>query len=251
VTNDLTKKDYWDERQKNSQFKSLMQCASENEWAEKVSKKIDLSKNYNTLEIGCNPGYATLAIYNYINGVANGVDFNEHDQSFINNLESNKIKIGDLYRCDVRDLKGASKYDFVFSCGFIEHFKNYDEMIKIHSDLLDNDGLLVIAVPNFRYLQYLYHWIFDREDLRMHNIEVMDPIILAEILSEAKMKVIEFGYAGKLRFWNYSTSGGAVARLGKRIFSKLVRVTAVLVSKFLPFESKYYSPWIYIIASKK
>jgi len=49
------------------------------------------------------------------------------------------------------------KFDIVASFGFIEHFTNWVEILESHISLLNNNGYLIVEVPNF--IGPFQHWL--------------------------------------------------------------------------------------------
>ena len=52
-------------------------------------------------------------------------------------------------KTELGEVKG-SKYDVITLWHVLEHLPNLEEQIKNISSLLNNDGVLIIAVPNFK-----------------------------------------------------------------------------------------------------
>jgi hypothetical protein len=62
----------------------------------------------------------------------------------------------------------------VYSLGFIEHFLETDLVIEKHLNLLKENGLLLVGMPNFRGINKLFLKILVPNLLSKHNIKVMD-----------------------------------------------------------------------------
>lgn len=253
MENDITRKEYWDDRQKNLQVRRTKECAIESEWAAATYKEIKFSDNSpkKMIEFGCNPGHSTLALLHYLDFEASGVDFNKHDRSFKNNVLENQKKIGKVYNCDVRKFVPEEKFDLVFSCGFVEHFNDYVDIIKLHTIPVKENGYVLIVVPNFKKIQWLYHALFDAKDLSNHNLKSMNPKEIEKALTGEGFEVVKSGYAGYLRFWNYSQEGGFFKRFLIKLVSKLVRTLSLLIGRIIKKESSLFSPWVYVLAKKK
>jgi hypothetical protein len=96
----------------------------------------------------------------------------------------------------------------VTSFGFVEHFNNYEEVIVKHCELVAPNGYLIITMPNFRYMQWLYHWMFDRANLRIHNTDVMNLATLDRIMAAQGLERVFSGYLGGLTLWRESKLRG-------------------------------------------
>ena len=57
----------------------------------------------------------------------------------------NHLVCSDLYNPPFRE----ESFDLVYSLGVIEHFKNPENVISKHLDMVKSNGLVVITVPNF------------------------------------------------------------------------------------------------------
>ena len=144
------------------------------------------------------------------------------------------FKIGHFEKKDIRDIDYSKKYDIVFSSGFIEHFKDFDNIIKIHTDLVNKGGYLYITTPNFAgYIQNILHRLLDKKNYNDHYIPSMNPIKWKKIIEEQNFNVVEYGYLGGFNFWIDNKN------IIPRIISKIIRIT--LCWDFLP-NTKAYSP---------
>lgn len=74
------------------------------------------------------------------------------------------------YQCDIREFSPPTPYDVACSFGLVEHVSDPMSMLSEHNRLLRRGGLMVVIVPNFRNVQFLYHWLFDRLDLLRHDL---------------------------------------------------------------------------------
>jgi SAM-dependent methyltransferase len=154
------------------------------------------------------------------------------------------FNIGELRQGDVYDLSFEKKYDVVFSSGFIEHFTNFEEIIKTHCELVNESGYVFITTPNFAgFIQKKLHSIFDKENLNKHYLPSMNPNKWAEILKKQGFDIINMGYMGGFDFW----VGDQKRSFSQRLIIKAIRIFLPL--RWLP-NSRSYSPEIYVIAQK-
>jgi len=130
----------------------------------------------------------------------------------------------------------------VFSMGFIEHFENVQDVIERHIRLLSENGKLLIILPNFRGLNGCVQWLFDRKNLRSHNLESMKRDKLNEILKHSGLKTWNVDYTRKPMVWLEPKPG-----LLNAIMRKLVKGFSYFI-KLFPFKSRLFSPYIIISA---
>lgn len=249
---DLTEKEYWDARQEDVAARSSSDCAKDSEWADRVAPLIrfDAPGPRRMLEFGCNPGHSSLALLHHLDLEAHGVDFNKHDQRFRASILKNHKRLGRVHTADVRQFHTEERFDLVFSCGFVEHFHDFEYIAGLHAQPVAPGGYALVVVPNFRGLQWVYHSLFDGPDLAQHNLASMDVARLSEALEAQGLSIQASGYAGPLRFWNYCADGGLLRRMFVRVTSKLVRMAATVVACTIPVESRWSSPWIYVLARR-
>ena len=121
-----------------------------------------------------------------------------------------------------------------------------------HHQLAEVGGLIVIVLPNFKYIQWIYHYIFDNKDLRMHNVDIMNLETFTDFSRRFNHEILYLGYVGKLRFWNVDLSGSKTIVYIRRILSRVVRdFSNKILSKILLPNVKYYAPWIVYVGKKR
>jgi SAM-dependent methyltransferase len=133
------------------------------------------------------------------------------------------------------------KYDLVYSLGLIEHFADTKRMIEIHASALNENGVLLIGIPNFRGINGVFQRIFDRENYAKHNIDCMDPKLLERLCRELGFRDVHAWYHMKFGVWlEDPESKSRVARMAERAvtfagkaFFRVVPVTGKLGSPFL------------------
>lgn len=119
------------------------------EKVERITNKSNFN-NSNILEIGCGDGLVLekfSEIYNDIN--TTGIDISEYAiKSAINKkIKNSSFEIGDARNLKIND----NIYDLVYSIGLIEHFKEFEDVMKCIEEkkrVLKKGGIAVIMVPN-------------------------------------------------------------------------------------------------------
>ncbi|MBO9636061.1 MAG: class I SAM-dependent methyltransferase [Chitinophagaceae bacterium] len=243
----LTTKEFWDASYTQSDFFDQGDHAV----ADFLNKYLDNGSSKTSLELGSFPGsfLPTIGRKGYR---LFGVDYNDRNVNDLPQwLRSQNLAVGEFVSGDLFDFiaKNNQQFDLVCSFGLIEHFENYDELIKLHLSLLKPGGKLIITTPNFRgWLQYWPHKFFDAYNLSKHYVPSMNPGKWKKILIGEGAEVAYAGYFGDYAFW--------VDREQKRsaINKKLLRVTEWSIfqlRKILWFQSSAFSAFCGIVATKK
>jgi len=123
-------------------------------------------------EVGCYPGSYLLYLCKTFGYVANGIDQTPFVRSRLPAyFEEHGVEVDQLWHDDFMILQTDRKFDVVCSFGFLEHFRNFGEIIERHMSLVATGGLLIISCPNFRGLQLaragmtpLYHGYYRTAD---------------------------------------------------------------------------------------
>ena len=250
--NNLTNSSYWGEKQHNldiandEKFKRM----TDFEWLPIIEPYLKKFEGKKFIELGCSPGLASAAIGKRVSFDFHGVDFSPESLLYLINLERIGVRNAKLYKTDLMTFKEDYLFDVVASFGLLEHFTDIQLIFKQHDRLLKPGGLCVVVIPNLRKIQYIYHYIFNRDDLLRHNLNAMNPDIFNGLASQHRQKILYLGYVGKLRFWNVELKGIKIARILKRIASKIVREAAFWGGIILPKDHPIYAPWIVYIGKK-
>ena len=86
-------------------------------------------------EVGCFPG-RYLAVLGQKGWELNGLDLTPHLPHMVNWLKQQDFKTGTFSISKFEEVDQNKQYDLVYSCGFIEHFTNYEEIIRLHTSLV-------------------------------------------------------------------------------------------------------------------
>lgn len=201
-------------------------------------------------EIGCCPCRFLTYMGVKKKYIINGIDYSDGMTERLDKwLRSCNQKVGKVYRGDFFEMNDSKKYDFVYSCGFIEHFENYKKVISMHVPLVKKGGYLVITTPNFRgRFQYMAHKILDRENLERHNIASMNPEQWKRVLEKEHFKILYCGYFGGIDFWvSNKQERGKIEKNILNIFKWFVEKAKKKNLK----DSREWSPYIGIVAVKE
>ncbi|AZZ36200.1 hypothetical protein CIK05_05135 [Bdellovibrio sp. qaytius] len=165
----------------------------------------------------------------------------------INGLNSGDIKIieGDLF-----ELVPPRKFDVVFSAGFIEHFKNVDDVFHKHVEFMKDGGTLYMSVPNFKGISgYAQKW-FDKANYDVHNIDVMEKSVFEKMSQKHNLKIKYLDYYGRPNMWlDHPEQAGVFARKFVGISNIILRYAyKFLNGRFMT--GRQLSPFIILIAEK-
>ena len=200
------------------------------------------------LEIGGFPGYYAIYFAKYWNYQSTLLDF-VVDLKVIKKL----IKINGLNQQDIKTIKEdffhyqpATKYDLVFSKGFIEHFEDTEDVIARHWKFVKRGGMMIINLPNFIGINGIYQLIHDPVNLNAHNLTSMDFSRLKAAVKRLKPQKFSVVYEGGVLVW--------LERLGTRswmtrVMTYILGIIGLAMSK-IGIRGRFVSPHIFIIAEK-
>jgi len=206
----------------------------------------DLDLKGDLLEVGGFPG--RYAIYfNKIKKLRVTILDKYIDIDIINKMERlNDLAEGTIKTCqgDFLTYNFEKTFDIVCSFGLIEHFDNTELALKKHIALLKNNGTLLVNIPNFRGLNGLIQFYFDKRNFNAHNTRSMDLDLLKEICERNNLVQIKVFYYGKPRLW---LETDAKVKSGTR---KIIELSSKIISR-IPFsKNRFLAPYIFIIAKK-
>ena len=197
------------------------------------------------LEIGCFPG-RYLSVIGRLGYQLYGVDLAEKLPLLESWLKQNDYHTGTFWHEDFFSFDPGIKFDLVMSLGFIEHYRNWEEVLRRHFHLVREGGMIILEAPNFPgTVQKLIHRHLDRKNFEQHFLEAMDPDRWCQVLRESGFEIIFSGYTGKFDFWVQEEERGTLSRFILRLL-RCVRPAASL----LPGGKKSYSPYAVVLARK-
>lgn len=152
------------------------------------------------LEIGCAPGKMLAWVAHDLGAEVSGLDYSARGVAFARQLFDALGLKGDI-RCE--DLAATTfrrgSFDVVFSAGVIEHFDDPGPIVRQHVDLVKPGGVALITIPNYSGVYRRLQNRFDRENLAIHNLAIMNPAGLRQL---APPDVSAKAYpAGRLSPW--------------------------------------------------
>ena len=201
------------------------------------------------IELGGFPGYYAVFLKKYLNLDVTLLDYFVHQPITEELLKTNGLTADSIriIETDLFSYTSPVQYDLVLSCGLIEHFNDTADIINRHIAFVKPGGTLFITLPNFKAVNGWFQRKFDKDNYDKHNINCMDPELLANICKAAGLEVVQARYFGKFSLWleNEKEKSFSV-----RLFKKLMWVTGKLFAKVFAFDSKQLSPYIILEAKK-
>ena len=236
-----------------------------NYWESKTGLSVNIPANYlfhkelaaiiktqdikTAIELGGFPGYYAVFLKKHFNLDVTLLDYFVHQPVTHSLLQANGLKDSDIQiiETDLFNHKETKQYDLVLSCGLIEHFNDTADIIKRHVDFVKPGGTLFITLPNFKALNGWFQKSFDKDNYDKHNINCMDPELLADICRKAGLEVKQAKYFGYFSLWleNEKEKPAAV-----QLFKKAVWMAGKVFTKIIPFNSRQLSPYIILEAKK-
>ncbi len=214
-----------------------------------LAEIVEKNKVKTAIELGGFPGYYAVFLKKYLKLDVTLLDYFVHQPITDKLLNTNGLAKNDIHiiETDLFNYTPTHQYDLVLSCGLIEHFNDTADIIKRHISFLNPGGTLFITLPNFNALNGWFQKNFDQENYNKHNINCMNPALLATICKEAGLEVVQSRYFGKFSLWLENEKQKSA---GLRLLKKSIWLSGKLFSKIFPFDSKQLSPYIILEAKK-
>jgi 2-polyprenyl-3-methyl-5-hydroxy-6-metoxy-1,4-benzoquinol methylase len=239
----LTTREFWTAENPQFRFKRHSSHAIYN----LIREYIPENKEGNCVEIGSFPG-PFLTVFGELGYTLNGIDFHpKNERELARWLKREGYKTGEFKTIDFYEFTTSNRFDVVSSFGFIEHFKNYKEIILKHIELVNETGYLVITTPNFRgWIQKWLHKTYDKTNLSFHNLESMQPEVWASLLTENGFEIKYKGYFGGFLFWKSAEPMSLLKRKSLWIIERVIQ----RLRKVLWFQSASFSGYCGIVAKR-
>jgi len=205
------------------------------------------------LEIGCYPGRNLVFLHKEFGFRPIGVDYTVLMNRVAELFREQAVPEYRLFNCDLMELPLDVTADIVVSVGFVEHFLNWNEVIARHVVHASPGGLIVIVVPNFRYLQYHMHNLFDREILRRHVLSAMDPAALSRALEACGVRTLGATYWETFDWWCETEPPSVLQKRLKRKLAWLARKVKRCLSwcGWDRIPNRWLSPWIVVVGRRQ
>lgn len=141
-----------------------------------IINQVNISK---VLELGPGPGALAQEIYKKVN---NELEYHLVDKPIAKQIFEQKQYRGKFFVKDMSeglDIKGLDgDYHMIIANDFLEHIFNPSHIVRQSYNLLIDDGLFFVSVPNWRMgHNWIYRGLFDYDNWRLfmeyHNFEFL------------------------------------------------------------------------------
>lgn len=175
-------------------------------------------------------------------------DINESEAFFdYVGIEYGELINDDFWAVHKNYVQQGKKFNVVCSFGFIEHFNNWRDVLRMHCDLVEDNGFLIITAPNFRgIIQKILHTLFDMPNLKLHVLDAMQPIEWGGIAEEKGFSLIYQGYAGGFEFWG---NGAFLGKFRGLLLSVVCKICNKIRKK-IKYNHKSYSAYCILVVKK-
>lgn len=235
----LSEKDFWEKEWQHERDYTTFPFR-------KVVERYLPKKPLTYFEVGCAPG-TIMAFFSKVYGYhVSGIDYCDPTvtKQYLQELDvAFEMTHGDFtaYHSD-------RTYDVVASWGFVEHFHNFEEIIKKHKELVRPGGYLIIELPSLKYANYWIYRLFNPELLKIHNLRAMSLKALRESVQEGFE--IVYGDYYKTSMFQFNPENH---ELLKRPFVKVFFLIMHKLMRLLRIDNipnRFFSPYIVFIARK-
>ncbi|RZK78911.1 MAG: methyltransferase domain-containing protein [Pedobacter sp.] len=218
-------------------------------FSKELGRIIKERKVQKAIELGGFPGYYAVFLKKYFQLEVTLLDYFVHEPVTNELLKANGLKPEDIHivETDLFNYTPEQQFDLVLSCGLIEHFNDTADIINRHIAFVKPGGTLFITLPNFKAVNGWFQRNYDRENYDKHNIDCMDPVLLANICKRAGLEVVQSRYFGRFSVW---LENEAQKSFTTRLLKKTIWIGGKVLTKVIPFDSKQLSPYIILEATK-
>jgi len=195
------------------------------------------------VEIGAMPGNHLVYFHKEYAYRVTGIDYCSDVSPVAKTMALNGISDYSLVNADIFTLSDGTRYDVVFSTGFVEHFEDYRGVIALHAGMVKDGGYLLVTVPNTKYLHKLLMRTFCPAMLAIHRTYLMDRHVLRAIAESMGFETLHCDYLRTFRpFYPLPYPAAFVTR----VVNKLLRL-----ANLDRIPNRFASPYLYLVAKKR
>jgi SAM-dependent methyltransferase len=243
----LTDAAYWDEHHPPIEAAILSDAPHNNEYLYPIlDRHFTAGEGRKTIfEVGFVPGQGLRKLADRYKLTPFGSDFCAEVEDAAKVLTAlypqSKFFHHDVGSSDVSESMGV--YDIVYSGGLIEHFDDFETVIRRHLQLLEVGGLLLISTPNLSASRYALWKLLDPRLAAAHNPAATRLASVSAAIERCGGELLERGYFGVPHIWLEHPTHPLFAKLIVRGFSALGATVRA--------PERVWSPFVYWIAKKK
>ena len=245
----LTDKEFWLHYWESHRADVVVEVPEKNMLSPIFEQVISQHKSKTSCELGGFPGTYSIYLRRKYGLETTLVDYVIHPEILQDVLKINALQAADLgvIEADIFNYEPQTTYDLVFSIGLIEHFESTEKVISLHIPYIKPGGNLVIFLPNFRGMNGWFQRTFDRENYDKHNISSMDVDLLRNICTNLGLQDVQVQWFGRFGIWLEREHEKS---LFARILKKITWFVGKVIFKFIPIDSRLFSPYIALVAKK-
>ncbi len=248
MANELTDRTFW-QKYWESKKGLIVEIPRKYTFSDIFDRVFSEQKINSAIELGGFPGYYAVFLKKYYQAETTLLDYFIYPSITKELVKRNGLAESDLaiIEADLFNHKPQKQYDLVLSCGLIEHFKDTKDIIAKHVPFLNDEGTLLITLPNFRGINGWVQKNFDRYNFEKHYLDCMNPTYLAQIAKDLDLKNVEAFYYGRFSTWLENREDKSALT---KLFVKSIWYVGKIATKIITVESKALSPYIVLKANK-
>lgn len=225
---------------------------------EKIFRQfLPIKRDLNFIEIGCGDSYWLPYFCKEFGYNIHGIDYSaEGIKKAIKNLRINGLYNyeANLHCLDFLNLKDnfSNGFDILMSLGVIEHFEEPKQIIKIFTNLLKEDGIMITWIPNKSGLIMKMQKTLNRNFYDTHKAITLDQLIRYHEINRLKIISSSYNRMLDLSILNFSNFTPNAARFIEKLIT-MFNLPILAASKYLncKIESAKLSSAMYVIARKQ
>jgi hypothetical protein len=194
----------------------------------------DKNEKQSLIEIGGFPGRFLAYLSSKYNIKPTCLDYNSDKAEIEGVFKTMEVDDYTITQQDFTTYKTPVQYDYVMSNGFIEHFKDFDNILDLHIDYMKDQSKLFVMIPNMRGYIRFYKYLVDYNNLKIHNLKCMHLKVFKDFAKRHDLKIKYLSHYGGFPI-------GVHQKLN--IFQKLIFKAHRLLFKFVlnPYLMKHPS----------
>ncbi len=207
---------------------------------------LDFPEKASFIEIGGFPGLYSIFFRKKFNYDVHLLDYVIIPEIIHGMEQTNQLPEGSIHvlKEDFFTYVPERRFDVVFSYGFIEHFVDIPGVISRHVDLLNENGRLLIVLPNLNGMSGAFFKLTDPGMFSKHNLKSMNLGLLDGICRDLGLMEIDVRYYGKPHLWINSSSP-----VDSRFMRFCIKYLNGVLQR-IPLTSRFFSPLIVVKARK-
>jgi len=222
-------------------------------WFDRVQGFLPVGPEATCLEIGVYPGAVLLFLALEQRFHCMGIDVSPYVASLGPAFAAQGVGARFL-EVDFLRWSTQERFDFVYSCGFIEHFRDSAPIIQGHWRLVKPGGLMLLSVPTLTPFQWgvrvaAYKRCRMQAMLATHNRRVMSLSALRAAVRRCRHgRVRASSYVNEMRMW-FSASDADMRPSARILLPPLRRLERAL--RKVRLSSALYSPEAFVLVQKQ